>query len=228
MISIGSGRSVGTSPGFGSQGFPRTLCSSLLAYRCSSGTHLTDCTTYVPVSSMTMRSAVFHSDTHKHTPRPTRFQLVSRASVEINALTKARHLNSPRFVFQTHVGSVTVVRLLNQPGKQWASEFQSDSRPLFQEVLECLRKLVRRLNRTLDLSIALALVLWRGFPHNFTVPTALDGVTKSNNAPLLIQLEDDSLVHHKNQGRPSEPLLDTIFQKNRYAWCRFYLFFELI
>ena len=37
MIGIGSGRSVDTSPGFGSQGVPRTLCNNLWSYRCSSG-----------------------------------------------------------------------------------------------------------------------------------------------------------------------------------------------
>ena len=42
VISIGSGESVETSPGFGSQGVPRTFCSSLWSYRCSSGTRLTD------------------------------------------------------------------------------------------------------------------------------------------------------------------------------------------
>ena len=36
MISIGSGKSVETSPGFGSQGVPRTLCINLWSYHCSS------------------------------------------------------------------------------------------------------------------------------------------------------------------------------------------------
>ena len=68
MISTDSGKSVETSPGFGSQGVPRTLCSNLWSYRCSSGTRLTDCTTKVPVSSMTMRSVVF-TRTPTNTPR---------------------------------------------------------------------------------------------------------------------------------------------------------------
>ena len=110
MISIDSGKSVETSPGFGSQGVPRTFRSSLLSYRCSSGTRLTDCTTYVPISSMTMRSVVF-TLTPTNTPRTTSTPTCAVCvSAEVNALAKTRHLNFPRFAFQSHVGCVTVLR----------------------------------------------------------------------------------------------------------------------
>ena len=204
MISSGSGRSVDTSPGYGSQGIPRTLCSSLLSYRCSSGTCLTDCTTCVPVSSMTMRSVVC-------TRPPTNTPLVHLDSNFCRVrLRKSTH--SPKLGISTLQGlpfkRMTVVRftfveerkkigaMLHQPGQQRTSRFQSDSGLLFQEVLECPRKSMHRLDRTLDLSFAFALPLRRGFRHNFPVPTVLDGATKSNNAQLLIRLEDDTLVHH--------------------------------
>ena len=138
---------VETSPEFGSQGVPRTFCSQLSSYLCSSGTRVTDCTTKVPVSSMTMRSVVFNSNNHKHTSRPPRLQLVS----------SARQLNSPGLALQAHVGCVTVVRLtlveelekigtmLDQPSQQRTSRLQRDSRLLFQEVFEGPRKSVHML-----------------------------------------------------------------------------------
>ena len=66
VMRFGSGKSVETSPGFGSQGVPRTFYSNLWSYRCSSATRLTDC----PVSSITMRSVVF-ARTHLRTRLPT-------------------------------------------------------------------------------------------------------------------------------------------------------------
>ena len=53
----------------------------------------------------------FYSNSHEHTSRPPRLQLVSGALSVVNALTKARQLNSPGLALQTHVGCVTVVRL---------------------------------------------------------------------------------------------------------------------
>ena len=196
MISSGSGRSVDTSPWFVSWGVPRTLRCSLLSHRCPSGTRRTNCTTYVPVSSMTTRSVVFTL-----TPTNPPFD----------------HFVSPGFACQTH--SATVVRftsveehqkietMLNQPGQQWASGFQSDSRMLFQEVLEGPRKSLHRLNSTLVLSITLALALGKDFRHNFAVLTVLDGVAKSDNTLLLMDLRT-TLLTPRSQGRPSEPLLD--------------------
>ena len=98
MISIGSGRSVDTSPEFGSQGVPRTFRSSLLSYRCSSGTRFTDCTTYVPVSSMTMSSVVF-TLTPTNTPRDHLDSILCRVR-----LRKSTH--SPK------LGIPTIQRLL--------------------------------------------------------------------------------------------------------------------
>ena len=89
--------------------------------------------------------------------------------------------------------------MLNQPGQQWAPGSQSDSRMLFQEVLEGPRKSLHRLNSTLDLSIPVALPLGKDFWHNFAVPIILDGVAKSDDSRLLIGLEDDSLDPTKSR-----------------------------
>ena len=69
----------------------------------------------------------------------------------------------------------------DQPGQQRASGFRSDSKLLFQEVLEGPRKSVHKLHSTFDLSVALALALGRCFRLNLAVPTILDSVTESNN-----------------------------------------------
>ena len=69
--------------------------------------------------------------------------------------------------------------MLNQPGQQRASGFQSDSRLLFQEIVEGPRKSMHRVDSTLDLSIAFSLALG------------------SDNTQLLIRLEHDSLVPHE-------------------------------
>ena len=52
--------------------------------------------------------SLFYSNTRKHTSRPPRLQLVSSALSVVDALTKARQLNSPGLARQTHVGCVTV------------------------------------------------------------------------------------------------------------------------
>ena len=46
----------------------------------------------------------FYLNTHEHTSRPPRLQLVSSTLPVVNALTKARQHNSPRLALQTHVG----------------------------------------------------------------------------------------------------------------------------
>ena len=102
----------------------------------------------------------FYSNTHEHTSRPPRLQLVSSTLAVVNALTKARQLNSPGLAWQTHVGCVPVVRLalveeqekigtmLDQRSQQRTSRLQRDSRLLF------------RLNSTFDLSVAFCSRPW--------------------------------------------------------------------
>ena len=197
---MGSGRSVNTSPGCGSHGIPRTFRSTLLSYRCPSGTPITDCTTCVPVSSMAMSSVVFTL-----TPTNTPLDHLDSNLCRVHS-PKLGFSTLNCLPFQTHVGSATVMMwkngrrlgtMLDQPSKQRASGFQCDSRPRFQEVLEGARKSMHRLDRALDLSITFALALGRIFWHNFAVPTILDGIAKSDNTRLLIRLEDDSLAPHE-------------------------------
>ena len=83
-------------------------------------------------------------------------------------------------------GKKKIQTMINQASKQWAPEFQSDSGPLFQEVLEGPLKSIHRLDRTLDLSITVP--LGGGFWHNDAVPTILDGITKIDNTWLLIRI----------------------------------------
>ena len=104
-----------------------------------------------------MRSVVF--------TRPPRLQLVPSVLSVAYAL-KARHLNSPRLAFQTHVGCVTIVwftlveeqekigTMLNRPRQQRTSRFQSDSRPLRSPI-----------------PVTLALAIGKSFGHNLAVPT---------------------------------------------------------
>ena len=91
----------------------------------------------------------FYSNTHEHTSRPPRLQLVSSALSVVSALTKARQLNSPGLTLQTRVGCVTVVltlveepekigTMLVQPSQQRTSRPKRDSRLLLQEVFEVL------------------------------------------------------------------------------------------
>ena len=163
--------------------------------RCSSGTRLTDWTTWVPVSAMTMRSLVF-----TRTPRNTPLDHLD--------LSKARQLNSQGLAFQTHVGCVA--HPCGRAGENWNNA--QPTRPTtdfeiprwFQifcsrKSLRVLTSPVHRLDCTLVISVALALALGRCFRHNLVRPTILDSVTEGNNAWLLIWLQDDSLVSHEIQ-----------------------------
>ena len=128
MISMGSGRSVNTSPGCGSHGIPRTFRSTLLSYRCPSGTPITDCTTCVPVSSMAMSSVVFTL-----TPTNTPLDHLDSNLCRVHS-PKLGFSTLNCLPFQTHVGSATVMMwkngrrlgtMLDQPSKQRASGFNA-------------------------------------------------------------------------------------------------------
>ena len=171
-----------------------------------------------------------HSNTHEHTSPPPRRQLVSSTLTVVDALTKARQINSSGLAVQTHVGCVTVVRLtlveekekigtmLDQPSQQRTSRLQRDSRLLFQEVFEGPRMSVHRLNSTLDLSVALALALGRCFRQSLAVSTILDSVTEGNNDGLLIRLEGDSLVPHEVQISHRSPCRIRVRHTLRRHW----------
>ena len=53
----------------------------------------------------------FYANTHKHTSRPPRLQLVSSALSVVDTLAETRQLNSPGSALQTHECSVTIMRL---------------------------------------------------------------------------------------------------------------------
>ena len=97
---------------------------------------------------MTMALSCFYANTHKHTSKPPRLQLVSSALSVVDALAETRQLNSPGLAFQTHTGGVTIVWLT--PAKPTAdsgtpAQFQISA------LFESPRKSVHRLNGTLNL-----------------------------------------------------------------------------
>ena len=99
MISIGSSKSVETSPGFGSQGVARTLLS--LFFRHSSHGLNNVCPCLVHDNAL----SCFTRTQKKHASRPPRPQLVSSALSVVDTLAETRQLNSPGSALQTHVGS---------------------------------------------------------------------------------------------------------------------------